>query len=187
MPFQHKQAMENEMTIEEEVSIAEEAQSGNVDVQLQYGKMLCGLADRVVIDGSEGEDGAHVVRYCDESMDGIAWLQKAAWSGSGEAAELLAGIRAGSIHLPSMGEFYFNKAMRCINEERDLEHAERLLLDSAEAGFAPAQRELAKLGLGLINKEYRLVYCADPMHWLKAAACASDGVALHLLGVILRR
>ena len=80
------------MTIEEEVSIAEEAQSGNVDVQLQYGKMLCGLADRVVIDGSEGEDGVHVVRYCDESMDGLSWLQKAANAGDGEALYLLCGI-----------------------------------------------------------------------------------------------
>lgn len=173
------------MTIEEEVSIAEEAQSGAADVQLQYGKMLCGLADRVVIDGSEGDDGVHVVRYCDESTDGIAWLQKAAKSGSGEAAELLEGIRDGSIHLPSMVEFYFNKAMKCINEDRDLERAERLLLDSAEGGYAPAQRELAKLRLGLINKKYRLVYCAEPMRWLRAAANAGDGEALYLLCGIL--
>ena len=88
------------MTIEEEVSIAEEAQSGAADVQLQYGKMLCGLSDRVVIDGSEGDDGAHVVRYCDESTAGIAWLQKAAKSGSGEATELLDGIR----RLPPAGD-----------------------------------------------------------------------------------
>ena len=173
------------MTIEEEVSIAEKAKPGDVDVQLQYGKMLCGLADRVVIDGSGGEDGAHVVRYCDESTDGIAWLQKVAASGNGEASGLLAGIRDGSIYLPSMVEFYFNKAMRYINEERDLERAERLLLDSAEAGFAPAQRELAKLGLGLINEEYRLVYCADPMHWLKVAANTGDGETQYLLCVIL--
>ena len=44
--------------IYEEAAVAEAAENGNVEAQLQYGKMLCGLADRFV-------DDVHVVRYCD--------------------------------------------------------------------------------------------------------------------------
>ena len=181
--------MRSNGTLEDEIALQEAAEAGDVGAQLKYGKMLCGLADRVVIDGSAGEDDAHIVRYCDESTDGIEWLKKAAEAGNSEAAELLAGICDGSVHLPSMVEFYFNEAMRYIKGEscgRDLERAERLLLDSAEGGFVPAQRELAKLCLGLIDKEdsREPVYCADPMHWLKVAAEADDGEAQHLLACI---
>ena len=46
------------MLIDEEVRIVESAMSGDVASQLQYGKMLCGLADRVVV----GLNGIEVVR-----------------------------------------------------------------------------------------------------------------------------
>ena len=167
--------------IYEEAAVAEAAENGNVEAQLQYGKMLCGLADRFV-------DDVHVVRYCDETIDGIAWLTMAAESGNLEANELLKGIRTGEIHLPTRGEYYYAEGMRYIKGDgvvKDLEHAEMMLLDAAESGCIAAQREVAKLCLGLVDTAYEeSLYGTDPKKWLEKAAGSGDGEAQHLLAVM---
>lgn len=167
--------------IYEEAAIIEAAESGNVEAQLQYGRMLCGLAGRFV-------DDTHVVWYCDETMDGIAWLKKAAESGNLEASELLNGILTGVIHLPTRGEYCYAEGMRYIKGDgvtKDLQHAEAMLLDAAEYGCTAAQREVAKLCLGLVDAAYEESwYGIDPKKWLEKAAGSGDGEAQHLLAVM---
>ena len=175
------------MDIYDETAIAEAAENGDVEAQLQYGKMLCGLADRLVSDECGWLDDVRIARYCDDSMDGIAWLEKAADSGNAEAADLLRGIKNGEIHLVSRGEYCYGKGMRYLRgdgTDKDLEHAEQLLLESAESGWVAAQREVAKLCLGLTDASYtegRL--CSDPKKWLEKAAKSGDGEAQHLLAM----
>lgn len=74
------------MKIDEEVAIFEAATAGDVAAQLQYGKMLCGFADRVV----EGLNGVEAARYWDISNEGVEWLVKAAKSGSKVAEKSVA-------------------------------------------------------------------------------------------------
>ena len=175
------------MDIYDETAIAEAAENGDVEAQLQYGKMLCGLADRLVSDECGWLDDVRIARYCDDSMDGIAWLEKAADSGNAEAADLLRGIKNGEIHLVSRGEYCYGKGMRYLRgdgTDKDLEHAEQLLLESAESGWVAAQREVAKLCLGLTDASYTEGrFCSDPKKWLEKAAKSGDGEAQHLLAM----
>ena len=119
------------MTIEEEVSIAEKAEAGDVDAQLLYGKMLCGFADRVV---ESWNGGVEVARYWDLSNDGMRWLSKAAKSGNKEAGELLRQIKNREIHVVTEPEHLFKKAMRYISGGGAGAHeaATEMLLDAAD-------------------------------------------------------
>ena len=175
------------MTIEEEISIAEAAKAGDVSAQLQYGKMLCGLADRVV----EGLDGIEVVRYYDISNEGMEYLEKAAESGSGEAAELLQRIKNNEIHLVMESEYVYRKAMRYISGEgveKNLSEAAEMLRDAAE--LAPrcndqrsdVYRELAKLCSQVEPKPY--MFGESPTQWLERLASAGDGETQHMLACV---
>ena len=175
------------MTIEEEISIAEAANAGNVGAQLQYGKMLLGLSDRVV----DGFDGIEVVRYQDMSKDGMGFLEKAAASGNGEAKELLLRIKNGEIHMLTEPEHLFKKAMKYIageEVERDLSRAAKLLYEVADRcsmykdARPDAYRELANLCSQVESKDY--MFGEEPMEWLCRLARADVGERQHLFAIM---
>ena len=154
------------MTIEEEISIAEKAESGDVDAQLLYGKMLCGFADRVV-EGLNG--GIEVVRYWDLSNDGIRWLAKAAESGNKEAGELLQRIKTREIHVVTESEYRKKKATRhlsgdgkeCEDPRSVAGKSVSLTIKAAESGSVCAQLRLAAMYVdgmvvGGMNKVFKL-------------------------------
>ena len=169
----------------EEVAILDAAERGDVEAQLRYGKILCGLDDRMVA-GFGMEKGIHVVRYWDGTDDGMIWLKKAAESGSVEAANILRGINSGDIHLISEPEYYYNEAMRCIygENERNLEKGEELLSSAADEGWSPAQRELAKLCMGLIDPRFKSIYRYDFKKLLENASQKGDAEAQYRLAVL---
>ena len=178
--------MKNKMTLEQEVFIVEAAEAGNVDAQLQYGKMLCGLEDRLVEGGMDGCDCVHAVRYWDGTRDGITLLEKAAEAGNAEADEILRGIHSGDIRLITEAEYCYNRAMQYIHGDgiaKDLKAGEELLCNAAEAGWAPAQRELAKLFLGIIDQTYTCNFRHDPRDLLEKASRQGDAEALHRFAI----
>ena len=173
--------------IEEEIAIIEAAMAGNVDAQLQYGKMLCGLADRVV----DGLNGIEVVRYWDISNEGMSWLRKAAESGSKEAGELLQRIKRNAVHIVTEPEYLFKKAMRYISGEgveRNLTRAAEVLLDAADIDSkytrpcSDVYRELAELCTQVKPRAY--MFGENPMKWLERLAVAGDGETQHLLACV---
>lgn len=173
--------------IEEEIAIIEAAMAGDVDAQLLYGKMLCGLADRVVL----GVKGIEVVRYWDISNEGMSWLKSAAESGSKEAEELLLRIKNHEVPIVTEPECLFKKAMRYISGEgvgRNLAKAAEVLLDAADVDSkykmsrSDVYRELAELCSQVKSKVY--MFGDDPIHWLARLASAGDGETQHMLACV---
>ena len=173
--------------IEEEIAIIEAAMAGDVTAQLQYGKMLCGLADRVVL----GVKGIEVVRYWDISNEGMSWLKSAAESGNTEAVELLRRIKSHEVPIVTEPEYLFKKAMRYISGDdvgKNLEKAAEMLLDAAEVDSkykrprSDVYRELAKLCSQVTSKCY--MFGEDPVHWLGRLAGAGDGETQHMLACV---
>lgn len=169
----------------DESAVLEAAERGDAEAQLRYGKMLCGLKGRLVERGFGDDDGVHVVRYWDGTNDGVSWLKKAAKAGNAEARELVRGIEQGDIHLVSEREYCYTEAMRLILERKDMEKGEELLADAADAGWPPAQRELAKLYLGITDPSYNSDNSDyDPQELLEKAAKSGDGEAQHRLAML---
>ena len=178
------------MTIEEEISIADKAKSGDVDAQLQYGKMLCGLADRVV-EGYNG--GIEVARYWDLSNDGMRWLAKAAEAGNKEAEELLQRINNHEVHIVTEPEYLYMKAMRYISGDgvkKSLEDASDSLFAAAEIGskYGKAERivgiyrELAELCSHIGPRAY--MFGEDPVQWIERLARAAEGEKQHMFACV---
>ena len=173
-----------EEKVYDESAVLEAAERGDVEAQLRYGKMLCGLEDRLVARWFGDDDGVHVVRYWDGTDDGVSWLKKAAEAGNAEAREIVKGIEQGDIHLVSEPEYCYTEAMRLILERKDMERGEDILADAADAGWVPAQRELAKLYLGITDPSYKSDKREYARELLEKASKSGDGEAQHRLAML---
>ena len=168
----------------DESAVLEAAENGDVEAQLRYGKMLCGLEDRLVERWFGDADGVHAVRYWDGTSDGVSWLKKAAAAGNAEAMGLIEKIKHGDILLVSEAEYCYTEAMRYIVEHKDIEKGEELLADAADAGWPAAQRELAKLYLGITDPSYKSDKGECARELLEKASQSGDGEAQHRLAMI---
>ena len=173
-----------EEKVYDESAVLEAAERGDVEAQLRYGKMLCGLEDRLVERWFGDADGVHAVRYWDGTSDGVSWLKKAAAAGNAEAMGLVEKITHGDIHLVSEAEYCYTEAMRYILEYKDIEKAEDLLEDAADEGWPAAQRELAKLYLGITDPSYKSDKREYARELLEKASKSGDGEAQHRLAMI---
>ena len=173
-----------EEKVYDESAVLEAAERGDVEAQLRYGKMLCGLEDRLVERWFGDADGVHAVRYWDGTNDGVSWLKKAAAAGNAEAMGLVEKIKHGDIHLVSEAEYCYTEAMRYILEYKDIEKGEDLLEDAADEGWPAAQRELAKLYLGITDPSYKSGKREYAQELLEKASKSGDGEAQHRLAML---
>ena len=173
-----------EEKVYDESAVLEAAERGDVEAQLRYGKMLCGLEDRLVERWFGDADGVHAVRYWDGTNDGVSWLKKAAAAGNAEAMGLVEKIKHGDIHLVSEAEYCYTEAMRYILEYKDIEKGEDLLEDAADEGWPAAQRELAKLYLGITVPSYKSDKREYARELLEKASKSGDGEAQHRLAML---